>query len=510
MAAIGAGDAITTSNNTIYINGVGANAGDVLTWNGTAWGHAAPTGGGGGGVSLSTPNTWTAPQTFNAPVQPLVVQSQIPDTVNRSGLLSFLGPANVPPGQMANNGSQEWTIGIPQPSSPLSFAIRPPGATSNALGINVSANVAYVSIPNLTASTLGVAQLNAGRINSPGSVNFWGSPDPASGLPQIYELDLSTGTDFTVDLAPVYNAVFNAGGPYTAQLLLTNLNNVANSNIRITISQPDFVGPPASVGGIDTFIGMVTLPAFEPGAQMPMSDGPPIIWGGSGFFPSSSPAAATSDFIQLTVWGSDPLYTNNPNKFVVSGKFSTASSGRGTLPSSTDIFGTGTAGQTVKWITSPAAGWVAGWIFQPIRKGQATTLTSNATLTPDPHLSVMATPTMNKFEVFVGISNAGATGMTPGFQFQMNFGGTLTNNNVNGLIYEISYVGSPTISGGLALNTPSGGIGLANGASNWLHITGTVTAATSGWLSFQWAQATADAAGVTVLPGSYLIITPLQ
>jgi hypothetical protein len=164
-----------SSSSAISISGTGATAGNVLTWNGSAWGPAAPSG--GGDVLLAADNAFTGNNTFSGSSQTF------------SGNFTYFTTGNVAIGTVGRSSSAiswlasgvSWLVGA---SANNTFVIGRQGTGSN---FYMQANGA-------------TGELLVGSAPTPGKITVNG-PIVATGLPSIQTLsDVGAMTPTTGDV----------------------------------------------------------------------------------------------------------------------------------------------------------------------------------------------------------------------------------------------------------------------------------------------------------------------
>jgi hypothetical protein len=129
-----------------------------------------------------------------------------------------------------------------------------------------------------------------------------------------------------------------------------------------------------------------------------------------------------------------------------------------------------------------------------VRKTANETVTSSTALQNDNHLKlVLATSTTYIIDAVIFASSTSAT---PDLKIAVV--------PPSGSTMVLGYTGSPNAVL-LTSGTASGGIAIPANDPTWIHLTGTVTTSgTAGDLQLKWAQNTSDAAGTTVMKGSYM------
>jgi hypothetical protein len=138
---------------------------------------------------------------------------------------------------------------------------------------------------------------------------------------------------------------------------------------------------------------------------------------------------------------------------------------------------------------------VAGGPELSVRKASNETVTNSTTLQDDNHLGVtLGTSTTYIIDAVIFASSTSAV---PDLKiaFAVPSGSTMA----------LGYTGGPISATLLTSEAASEDISMLANTPTWVHVSGTVTTAgTGGDLQLKWAQNTSDAAGTTVLRGSYL------
>lgn len=136
---------------------------------------------------------------------------------------------------------------------------------------------------------------------------------------------------------------------------------------------------------------------------------------------------------------------------------------------------------------------------------------TNTVVSADPDLQYAITAAGTyAFELLVTVQTT-ASGVTPGFQGQVNYSGTLgsaaNRGIVDGYNNGAEYPGQQVIVNGVNF---SAALALDAGGGNLFRVAGTFTATTAGTFSFQWAQNSASGTATTVRAGSSLTITQVS